>query len=544
MPTLNKAFGLLAIILFVSCSTKESLTYPERQLTLRTKADTLEYFNWEVTDYMPTPPSQSIRVPWATGSGGLDAFYGLDVLYDHKSINGWRLMYSSFRSTGAALIDPYFVLYNVYRGTLRIYIYMTSITTSFSSYIQDVVYLNGLTSSHILNYLGSYLVDTDAVVQNYNSVRAKPLSGGSPLANNQWYMVEYELAYDPNLGNVGCNQLRFQLNTQYYQIDSIRLSGEMKTELSGTVGANSTTAMDLVHSEWQSAKKGVAGILGASMLSALGVQPPDQNQSNNKVGIKDSIFSNLVSAVNGMASSFFSGIPSFAYSLLNAIICGSSSSAGSTVSLKAETSIQFKGTQTSSGALGNISMFIPGTVFSGIIQGQVPLYDEILGVFYLTGNNILYMQQQTGMEMVEVQMGGGTQYYPEYYTLREIAFDPDGENYAHNLVFNPAVLDMAYISVISEDLVEINPTTGGILMNELELEGFETTVPFATSYPIPDYDYGVRFLIKVQPIDGSPASYIYKTFKLEPYLVGGRGSLSDEEMLKIKNKYIVNEKNK
>ena len=89
-------------------------------------------------------------------------------------------------------------------------------------------------------------------------------------------MVYGGLAYDPNLGNIGYNQLRFQIGTDYYQIDSIRLSGEAKTEISGAIGANSTSALDLVHSEIENAKTGIAGILGVGMLETLGVETPQQ----------------------------------------------------------------------------------------------------------------------------------------------------------------------------------------------------------------------------------------------------------------------------
>jgi len=455
----------------------------------------------------------------------------MDVLYDYKRVNGWKLLYSTFKYSGSPLVDPYFVLYNVYRGTLRIYFYINSITNTFSSYIQDAVYLNGLTASHILNYLGTDIVDTESNTCVYNSMRPQPLSGGAPLANNQWYMVEYELAYDPNLANIGYNQLRFQVKSDYYQIDTIRLGGEIKTAISGSIGAKSTSAMDLVQSEFQEAKKGVAGVLGVGMLNALGVQSPPSNGSNNKVGIKNTVFSSLVSAVTGMASSFFSGLPSFAVSLLNAIIGGSSSSAGTTVSLKAENDIRLRGAITSSGAIGNWSMYIPGTHFFGTISGYIPLYNELLGVVYFSGDNTLYMQQQSGTGVVEMEIGEGTLYFQEQFTHRDIAFDLQGGNYEQNLIFNPAVEALANISVISEDLILKEPNSGGLLMNEIELEGYELEGPYGYSDPIPDYEYGVRFLIEVQPKDGSPASYLYKTFKLTPYLVGCQGIMSNGELM-------------
>ena len=539
------SFALLLGI--TSCSTKENLVIEKECsiIELGTKSVVPETFDWENEDYMPTPSTQTILVPWATGSGGLDAFYGLDVVLDYKKVDGWKQVYSSFKSSGPNLIDPYFVLYNVYRGTLRIYIYLTSITNNYSSYIQDYVYLNtlGSVSSPILNYLGSVFVDKDINIKAFNSIRPKPLSGGSPLANNQWYMIEYEMAYDPGIGNLTYDQIRFQISSDYSNIETINLSGEEKTEISGTIGASSTSAQNLISSELSSAKKGVAGIIGYQVLNALGKIPTNGATSNNKVGIDSLFFTNLVSAVTGMVNTFFSGIPSFAYSLLNAIICGSSSTAGSMVSLKAETEIQLEGSATNSGAVGNWSMYIPGTYIPGTVQGYIPLYNEPMGVFYYSGNNTLYMQQQTGVWPLEIERNGVTEYYTESITLREIAFDPDGENYAHNLIFNPAVEELADISVVKEDLITRYPN-GNFTVNELEIEGYVTDCPYINNYPIPNnLEYGVRFLVEVQPKSGAPASYIYKTFKLQDYLVGGRGQLPDAELKKRVNKYHTNERN-
>ena len=519
--------GLFALL--VSCQTKEDLIIQpeteETELSLETKAFAPESFDWETVDYMPTPPTQAILVPWAPGNGGLDAFYGNDVLYDHLKRDGWKLIYSTFKSSGAPLIDPFFVLYNIYRGTLRIYIYLNSITTSASSYIEDALSLNGTVSSSILNYLGADMVDVRNNVKTYNSVRPKPLNGGAPLMNNQWYMVEYEMAYDPSLKNKSAQSLRFQLKTDSYNISNIQLGGNATSEITGTIGATSSTPLDLIKGQVPEAIKGVAGIVGESLLNHQKRTPTEDNAHNNKLGIKNSYFTAILSGVSKVASSFLGGLPSFAGDLLSAVISGTSGSAGTAVSLKAETTIKLEGTSTNVSAINSISMYVPGMSFSGNIQGMIPLNNIPLGVIGFVGSNRLYIRQERSFREVVVNRGGDDEYYTECEMHREIRYDPNGWNYKNCLVFNPELLKIADVTILSEDLIERNTKTGKIDMNIVEADGFISNVPGPGqgSYnPLPDYDYGVRFLIKVQPKDGSPVSYIFKTFKLD-VLWGGAG---------------------
>lgn len=75
-----------------------------------------EQFDWENSDWMPTPPEQSpIPTPWI-GQGSIASTYGLDIVNDRKKSEGWELMYSTFRHEGGPLVNPYFILYNKYRG--------------------------------------------------------------------------------------------------------------------------------------------------------------------------------------------------------------------------------------------------------------------------------------------------------------------------------------------------------------------------------------------------------------------------------------------
>src|SRR5687767_10853835 len=75
------------------------------------------WFDCETTDYMPTPPGIApIFVPWASGS--VKGFTS-DIWYDIKKTDGWELVYSRFNPNEALSPNPFFILYNKYRGLLR-----------------------------------------------------------------------------------------------------------------------------------------------------------------------------------------------------------------------------------------------------------------------------------------------------------------------------------------------------------------------------------------------------------------------------------------
>ena len=92
----------------------------------QTRAVPTPLFDWENLDWMPTPSMQSqIPSPWS-GQGSLVGTYGIDIINDRKACDGWELLYNTFDSNVTApLVNPYFVLYNKYRGIMRIYLYLT-----------------------------------------------------------------------------------------------------------------------------------------------------------------------------------------------------------------------------------------------------------------------------------------------------------------------------------------------------------------------------------------------------------------------------------
>lgn len=149
----KKLFRLLFLVLgycltMTSCS-DDSKTDWNLAPSLITRSVVTPDFDWENADWMPTPAGYArIPVPWI-GAGSLSSFYETDILNDYKSFDGWEMLYNAFSSEASSIVNnPFFVLYNKYRGTMRIYLYITTPFVATSSYIQ-MVFLLFLPRKHL-----------------------------------------------------------------------------------------------------------------------------------------------------------------------------------------------------------------------------------------------------------------------------------------------------------------------------------------------------------------------------------------------------------
>lgn len=518
----NVIFGAsiicMAILTAPSCS--RELIAPEEEPVEReqilTKAVVPEEFDWEKSDWMPTPPGQAqIPMPWG-GQGSISAFYGADIVNDYRKQDGWRLVYSTFRDTGEELIDPYFMLYNVYRGTLRIYFYLTEPYIGESTYLQDglVVQRASGASSNILNYLGNNIVDISANSNTFSQVQPKMQDGGSPLAGRRWYMIEYELAYDPNISNFTSDQIWLSWRLNYHNITAIEMDGNMRTDIYGTIGGQDNFLEDvLVESLKDTGKEVGEGVLSVTGLSLLDGWTEDEKTGENKLGLNKTVFKELLNGAKTAVNSLGSGIPKIAINLLSAVFGGSNSSSGSAVSLKADTSINLEGELSSQGAVSStpIDFKIPGTEIASDASGYVPLYTDPLGVFYWSGPNTIDIQETiVWWKQIDDIMWSGYYYDVRNYTIEV----KNPRDYSAGIVINPAVEEIADVTVMSQEILGKARFTGE--MYSFPLIGYEYDSPWESDNPVPDIEeVCVRFVVKVQPKDGASASYICKTFHLD-----------------------------
>lgn len=482
----------------------------------KTRAIPTPEFDWENTDWMPTPPGQSrIPSPWV-GAGSLAAFYNMDIINDRYRTAGWELLYSSFDSNAPGpLMNPYFVLYNKYRGTIRFYIYLTTQFVTSSSYLQDGLSVVSNQSTSLLNFLGNEVVDvTNDNVSQYDQIQPSPSDGSSPLATNRWYMLQYELAYDPNLASIPYNQIQLKWYLNYCNVQSINLTGKETGTIEGKIGGPiGSSGSSGILSKFKTSGKEV----GTAVLAGIGTKfitdnEVDAKTGQNTLGLNNSIFKSISSGLKSALSGSISNLPGALFRGLSAIF-GSNGTQPLLVNLQFRSNIELKGDLSEKGSFpaSPISFWLPGTNIAPDAVGYIPLYNKSLGVVNFSGKPKI----QTTCEIIygyDIDpYDGSQQNIDEYYMVY-----PDSIDYSEYLIINPEVEKVADVTIKRQELVNIRGSFSSSIINTKRIH-IGTVYHFwgggssSLTFPI----LGVRFTIEVKPKNGDSISTIFKTVKLE-----------------------------
>lgn len=508
--------AFLAGNLYVSCNDNLSIsevTSSTKNLTI--KAVPTPALDWENLDWMPTPSGQQIPSPWI-GQGSLSSLYGIDVVNDRLASDGWVLVYNTFSTTAPSpLINPYFVLYNKYRGILRFYLYITTQFISPSSYVQDAISIVTNSSTTMLNLTGNSIIDASQNRKIYAQIQPAPIDGSLPLASNKWYMMQYEMGYDPNLPQIPYNQIQLSWAVNYCNVQTINLGGEIVGTIKGTVGSSS-------NSNAFSALGNLGSVVGTGVVAGIGSQFIDNNQIDangaNKLGLPKNIFNATKKGIQSAISGTVGKVPGAIINVFSSIL-GGASSPTTMVNLNIQADIKLQGTGSSSGSFPSspISFWVPGTTLPGTAIGYIPLYQNILGVLNFNGKPNIPI---SGVNYIVGEIGGGD-------ISTSIYFDkfPSSINFSNYLLFNPEVKDIANITVKKQELIAII-LDKSIYSKCERIEKFgdydclvnPTYMALNGYYTMPEnaVEWAVRFTINIVPKNGVPPCTITKTFKLNP----------------------------
>lgn len=504
----NKVFLLvtfcMSLLLFCSCQMEnldESVVAPKVS-----KSVVQEDLDWENADYMPVPPGMTpINSPWA-GAGSLIGAYDLDVINDRKKAEGWVLMYNSFTKDASKFTpNPYFVLYNKYRGTMRVYYYITdSFITTSSNVIENLSLLSSAYNSYLLNYADCEVIDNKDVHTKLQRIQAKNIDGSMPVSAHRWYMAEYELAYDPNIVNIPYDQIRLNFSLGYRNITNVELNGESIGDVRGTIGEQKEG--EFLKAFAKEGGKAVLSNVGYKTLKSLG----DEKTGKNQLGLKEDTYKNLLNKAGTIASGAIGGVWGAAIGLLNSMLFGTKTSA---TPFKATINTQMiaTGHATNDGSMPSmpISMYVPGTNIPSTAVGRLPLYNKVLGVVCMEGRPCLDIYVDiTKQNRFDDPYNPG-QIYTE--TTERLSCGQH-RPYEVYLKFNPEVEKIADITVLNEEIFGI--TNDGFVQSDPDI-----TIRYGETgtsrEPFPDFRYGVCFVIKVQPKDGSPATIFSKSFIID-----------------------------
>lgn len=449
--------------------------------------------DWENIDYMPTPPgTPAVLVPWASGASRQ---FTAELAGDYKSSDGWTLVYNTF-NTSIISDNWYFILYNKYRGVIRLYYYIPNNANYISSAnMVHKLQIEGsyASSSPMLNFAGQKLVDVDV-----NSDFASTIEQWQ-VARSTWYIFQYELAFDENMDLQTYSTFNFLWPLRSSQISNISLNGTVVGSLKGTLslpGSDFTISPNF----------NIDGSQNKSILTINGSSDADKLEQGLGQTIVNAIKGAIVSGANGLIKNILSGI-----------FKRKQSTPEENVNLKISADVSLDGQLTSDILLSSPAFAIPGYNQSST-PGFVPAYNEPLGVFYLSDRPTVDV---TFRDVPAPPCAGGgapDEYYKYSFDLDENSFD---------LIFNPAVTAIADITNISYDILmdlgnnssaDMVPCAGGYLPEQIIGVGTLYDVRSVTTlFPtlggswlyVPVY---VRVSFDVEPKDGNPPVTIAKTF--------------------------------
>ena len=184
------------------------------------------------TYYQPsTGPIQSgnTQVPFYTNGHPLaDAV--TNAAKDMQPADGWMLVYRDFGTPQAAPTCPFFVLYNKYRGTLRVMI-KNQYMREYTAYKMSLTFR----SSSPREALMTFTSDNHTTLDNYNGLNVNDglqvdSFYGNTTAEDGWFFGDFMLSgYDPSINDnavmtirlVGIDKSTITLNSTQFSLDQV-----------------------------------------------------------------------------------------------------------------------------------------------------------------------------------------------------------------------------------------------------------------------------------------------------------------------------------
>lgn len=498
--------AILAAITIVSCTSDTVDTEPVIPVTPQTRAIPTPTFDWANAEWMPVPAGQNaIPSPW-NGAGSISYTYGMDITNDRYPNAGWELLYNTFDANASGpLVNPYFVLYNKYRGILRIYLYLTTEFVATSSYLQDGISVVSDHQTSLLSFLGKEIIDPEEryATTDYIQIQGSP-DNISPMAANKWYMMQYELAYDPDITSIPYDQVQLAWYLNYCNVQTIKLGGTQEGRINGTIGAASSTTF---YDEFKTAAKST----GTAVLTGIGKnfitenardETTDSLGRNNNLGLPNYIYSSISNTINSALSGSLDEIPQALFKGFNAIFGLNKTTQPIPINLTFKSQIELNGDLSDRGSFPSSpsSFWLPGTDIASDAVGYIPLYNKPLGVLGLDG------RPKVSPMVIYQRVSDGYKLFVTYKT----------NTFRQRLQYNPEVEAIADIQLTKLELIETDfqGRFTQVCPNRFFAGTLDTNYNPTSSIDVPEY-LAFRATFKITPNNGDEPTVIIKTFKTD-----------------------------
>lgn len=467
-----------------------------------------EIFDQDVIDFMPTPTGQSgISVPW-TGQGAL--MHDIGVINDHRKSDGWVLLYSSFTTDDSFghLVNPFFILYNRYRGLMRVYLYVTDRVVSSDYLMATLVVKTGRDDVRLLNFMGGEVVDGSTVGKMYRQLVPDSPISGRMITSLSWKMMQYELAYDPLLAAVPSDSLRLVLDVGVRNVARADIGGGFIDRLGCSLGQPSGSRILAEDAGGNVSGRGTV-LFSGDCLSLSG-----SAAAGNRMGIDDALYSELAGGMEAAAANLTDPSRPATVNLLNAVV-GGTSGLPPVAGMAVDTDVSFEGVENTLPLRHfPVELYVPGAGLSADAHSAYrPLADVSLGVCNMTVTpDFVVPVRVYEFDKPDMTPSGGV----SHITLK-YAYPPVDEDFTRYLTINPDVKRVADVEVRQEIIPATHNLDTLVLMSDPEMLYSCSGAGQRSEYVNRDYgvtDFNVRFTITVTPKDGSLKSVIYKTFRL------------------------------
>ncbi len=402
---MKRIIFLLLLISTLSCSKQEIPTVTKTERTKQLSAKKAYYvgpfnFDWEKETYIEYRGS-SIKLPWVSGanSGSIPK----EISDDFKSIDGWELLYNDFPDGEA---DPKFILYNKYKGLVKVFLFVTNSTYTASSFTWGFGANTTNCQTSAFNFTkntaepaANKYSNPAVYIANYSSDPQAIPNGVNP---NYWYCGQFEVMYDPNISNLSHDDIDLRLQCFATNKEFIKLKGNIDGKITGTFSMPSSGGVSGLFSDLVSSFSiNNIGKINFPTLSETKTFLTDYATKQTDSYLKSQLTQGLTKLGQSLATT-----NPWVKVLTNGLLSTSSSAPGR-IDCSINAKIAQEGTITSSIAGPSARFKFPGTKNTNL-GGILPNYDKPLGVFCITAKPVIKLNENIQYHKNPEEPDGGT----------------------------------------------------------------------------------------------------------------------------------------
>jgi Secretion system C-terminal sorting domain len=364
----------------------------------------LNHFDWEnTTDFKyNTTAFRNTYTPNPFFSNQ-PLFQNIALLKDYKSENGWEtIAYNlGYDNNNNVLLSPpqhaYFMLYNKYRGILRVLVKWSGLTESANRSQLSLEFANGLETN---------LLDMASGEKALLSPHTPGVKYSTFLTyfndSTNWAYADFKLNYDP-CTCLAPNVAALNLKTYLIKESTINITGAINGTITSIKSGQGTdkssgkawNTINNVGNKFISTSKSIESFVKNS--DTIFKKLKDKGITINAITKIADAFKENKFLKGGLAAAPYVGE---GLKFVSALFGGGAGATGPTelAPMSVNLAVKLDGTITTSSGMHNLNIGLPGSgnsaALPGIAGGQ-PLYNETLGVFSLLDEPTMYYTENT-----------------------------------------------------------------------------------------------------------------------------------------------------